>query len=127
MDISAWIAISIGIVIPFIGWIFNTLITNKINELDKNINALEVSHETNRAVLFKRLDETKDYFSDHLEKELKEYTRFDIYAQAIKHHSESNDEKFKNLMQTMNKQFENMDDKIDELKKIMTDKIKGVA
>ncbi len=33
MEIGSWISLAVGVIIPFVVWIFNSIITNKINEL----------------------------------------------------------------------------------------------
>lgn len=107
-QITIWLTVAIGIIIPFIGWIFNTLITRKIDDIIQQ-------QKENKELFFKRLDEEKDNLMNN-------YVRKDIYDQAMKFYNEHNDEKFKSLLGTMTTQFNNVEDKIEELKKIMNDK-----
>jgi chaperonin cofactor prefoldin len=43
----------------------------------------------------------------------------------MKFHVEHSDEKFKSMMQLMTNQYENVEDKIEELKKLINDKFNG--
>ena len=91
--ISVWIAIVMGVVVPVGGFIFNSLITKRNDEL--------------KELFFKRLDEEKMNLSNN-------YVRKDLYEQAMKFHVEHSDEKFKSMMQLMTNQYENVEDKIEE-------------
>jgi ABC-type multidrug transport system fused ATPase/permease subunit len=102
--ISVWIAIVMGVVVPVGGFIFNSLITKRNDEL--------------KELFFKRLDEEKMNLSNN-------YVRKDLYEQAMKFHVEHSDEKFKSMMQLMTNQYENVEDKIEELKKLINDKFNG--
>ena len=102
--ISVWIAIVMGVVVPVGGFIFNSLITKRNDEL--------------KELFFKRLDEEKMNLSNN-------YVRKDLYEQAMKFHVENSDEKFKSKMQLMKNQYENVEDKIEELKKLINDKFNG--
>ncbi len=102
--ISVWIAIVMGVVVPVGGFIFNSLITKRNDEL--------------KELFFKRLDEEKMNLSNN-------YVRKDLYEQAMKFHIEHSDEKFKSMMQLMTNQYENVEDKIEELKKLINDKFNG--
>lgn len=103
-NISVWIAIVMGVVVPVGGFIFNSLITKRNDEL--------------KELFFKRLDEEKMNLSNN-------YVRKDLYEQAMKFHVENSDEKFKSMMQLMTNQYENVEDKIEELKKLINDKFNG--
>ncbi len=102
--ISVWIAIVMGVVVPVGGFIFNSLITKRNDEL--------------KELFFKRLDEENMNLSNN-------YVRKDLYEQAMKFHVEHSDEKFKSMMQLMTNQYENVEDKIEELKKLINDKFNG--
>ncbi len=93
-----------GVVVPVGGFIFNSLITKRNDEL--------------KELFFKRLDEEKMNLSNN-------YVRKDLYEQAMKFHVENSDEKFKSMMQLMTNQYENVEDKIEELKKLINDKFNG--
>lgn len=108
-QIGIWISISVGIIIPFIGWIFRNLISRDIEDL-------RTKQKEDHDLYFKRLDAIK------LELE-RDYVRKDIYDQAMKFYNEHNDEKFKSLLTIMNTQFENMESRIEEIKKLITDKL----
>lgn len=108
-QISLWVTIFIGIIIPFVGWIFNSLITNKINDVVSK-------QKEDKELFFKRLDSVKDEVENN-------YVRKDLYDQATKFNTEHTDEKFKSLLTIMTTQFSNVEDKIEELKKILNDKL----
>lgn len=115
MDYAVWISILGVIVIPFVGWIFNTLITNKINDVNKKIEDVETARKSDREVFFKRLDAVKESTE-------KDYVRKDLYEQAMKFYNEHNDEKFKSLLTVVNTRFENVEEKIEELKDLINGK-----
>lgn len=99
--LSVWIAIFMGVLVPLGGFILNSLITKRNDEL--------------KELFFKRLDEEKVNVSSN-------YVRKDLYEQAMKFHVEHSDEKFKSLIQMFTSKFENVEDKIEELKKIINEK-----
>lgn len=91
-----------GVLIPLGGFILNSLITKRNDEL--------------KELFFKRLDEEKNNVSTN-------YVRRDLYDQAMKFHVEHSDEKFKGMMQMMTTQFNNVEDKIEELKNLINNKL----
>lgn len=109
--ISGWLAIASVIIFPFIGWVFNTLITNKINELKS-------TQEENRNTLFKRIDEEREFSKNN-------YVNQKLYDQAKQFHEKETDAKFNNLVESMNKQFENVEGKIDDIKDLINEKFNG--
>lgn len=121
-----WLTACTVLVFPFVGWIFNTLITNKINEQAKLIEASETARQADKETFFKRLDDIKKEHNEakeKLETSIKEeYVQKALYEQAMKFYNEHNDEKFKSLMATMMTQFNNVEEKIAEVKKIIDDK-----
>lgn len=90
-----WVTIFGIIVLPIIGWIFNSLITNKINELREQ-------QKEDRELLFKRLDEERL----HVETEC---VRKDMYEQSMRHHKENEEATFKGLLSIVNTQFANLE------------------
>lgn len=106
-----WVTIVGIIVIPLVGWIFNTLITRKID-------ALEAGRKEDRELFFRRLDDEKKENAE----ELKEYVRLDLYKQAREFQERDFDAKFKSLLNTMTTQFENVEDKIEDLKTMFKEK-----
>lgn len=112
--ISTWMTIVIGVVIPFVGWIFNTLITKKIDDLYGKITEIEQSRKESRELFFKRLDDIRA-----------EYVRKDLYDQAMQFHQKETDSKFNNLVESMNKQFENVEKNIQEVKQLINEKLNG--
>ncbi len=122
-QISVWLTVAGVIVFPFIGWIFNTLITNKINDLKKDHDDTKLQLEEYKELFFKRLDALKENV-EHT------YVRKDIYDQATLYHLNSSDEKFKSLLSIVNTQFQNIEDKIistdekiDDLKEFIKEKL----
>lgn len=112
MEVNTWITICLGVVFPFVGWIFNSLITNKINEVNKRVDEAELQRKSDRELYLRRLDDVKKDMEDH-------YVRKDLYEQAMKFYNEHNDEKFKSLLAIMNTQFENVEKSIEEVKKLI--------
>lgn len=117
-QIMLWVTIFGIIVIPLVGWLINTLITKKIDNL-------EAKQEEDKKLFFRKLDEDRENVEDH-------YVRQDIYNQAMTYHNEKSDEKFKSLLSIVNTQFSNMENKFDnvqediaEIKKLINDKING--
>lgn len=109
--IAVWVAIFTGIVLPFVGWIFNTLITKKIDTvIDRQ--------EKDSGLFFKRLDEERLNVSNN-------YVRRDIYEQATKFYFDHSEEKFKSVLHIMNTKFESMEDKIDEVKTLISEMKNG--
>lgn len=93
--VTSWAAIFVPIVFTFLGWIFNTVITNKINDII-------AQQKDDRELFFKRLDEDRL----HVESEC---VRKDMYEQSMRHHKENEDAVFKSLLSIMNTQFQNME------------------
>ena len=122
-----WVTISIGVGVPLVGLVFNTLITNKINDckqetadLKKEVDALK-DGITGKAregfqTVFKRLDEVKEMAE-------KTFVRQDNYNISREYQEKATDEKFKSLLNVMNAQFENVEDKIDAIKALIVDKL----
>lgn len=100
--LSVWIAIFMGVLVPLGGFILNSLITKRNDEL--------------KEMFFKRFDEEKMNVSNN-------YVRKDLYDQAMKFQVEHSDEKFKGMMQIMTSQFNNVEEKIDELKNLINNKL----
>lgn len=107
-----WVAIIGTIGFPVIGLIFNTLITNKINDIKKQ-------QDEDKNLFFKRLDEEK-LVVEH------QYVRRDLYELTMKFHLESGDEKFKSLLSIVNTQFQNMETKLNVIHEKMQEKSKDI-
>lgn len=121
-----WIAIA-AVVLPmilgFVGWIFNSLITNKIHDLKeenrvikKEIEALH-SGITDKAkegfqTVFRRIDQFKESADNT-------FVRMDNYNIAREYQDKASDEKFKSLLSIMNTQFQSVEDKIDALRALV--------
>lgn len=124
-----WVTIFGMIIIPIIGWIFNTLITRKIddlreenkilrNELDNLKVGMSDKAKEGFQTVFKRLDDVKDVAD-------KTFVRIDNYNLHKEYQEKDMDSKFKSLMATMTSQFQNVEDKIDELKETLKNNKKG--
>lgn len=118
-----WVTIFGIIVIPLVGWIFNTLITNKIDAGNIKIEAQEKSLEAAKKEYYADLNGFRKAIEDG-------YVRKDLYEQAMKFHSDKNDAEFKSLLAVVNTQFgnmedkyQNMDEKIDEIKELINEKL----
>lgn len=115
-NLAEWISVLAVIVFPTVGWIFRNLITKDIDELNKKIKEIEESRKESRELFFKRLDE--------IQADVKvNYVRRDLYDQAMQFHQKETDSKFNNLVESMNKQFDNVEKNIDEVKKLINEKI----
>lgn len=107
-----WIA-GIGTIgIPIVGLIFNTLITNKINDIKQQ-------QTEDKKLFFQRLDEERVVLET-------QYVRRDMYELTMKYHLESSDEKFKSLLSIVNTQFQNMETKLNIIHEKMQEKSKDI-
>lgn len=111
---SIWLTIAIGVAVTVIGTILNTLITNKINEGNKKDAEIEAKQKEDRELFFKRMDDIKE-----------NYVRKDMYDQAMQFHQKETDSKFNNLVESMNKQFDNVEKNIEDVKKLINEKLTG--
>lgn len=116
----AWAAILIPLGLGFIGWLVNNLITKKIDDLQRKQEESEKDREDIRALIdnkerstytniFKRVDEIKAATDVN-------FVRKDIYQQSQDFQDKQTDDKFKSFLFTMTSQFQNLEDKIDDLK-----------
>lgn len=129
----AWIAIAaiiIPIIMGFIGWVFNTIITKKIDSLESDHNdtkkEMEVLKEgmTNRAkegftTVFKRLDEVKEYGD-------KNFVRIGEYNIAREYQEKQTEQKIASMFITLNAQIQGLENKIDNAVKVNSDKIEDI-
>lgn len=124
-----WVTVIGIIIIPVLGWIINAVITRKIDELQDKTKELERSMKEqedltlNRSnerfkLIFQRMDDYKEYVE-------KIYVRESEYKIYREYQLQSMDDKFKSLMSTMTSQFQNVEDKIDELKDALKGNKKG--
>jgi hypothetical protein len=111
MEYNLLVTIAIGIVFPFIGWFFNTIITKKIDEGNKRDEAIEKKHKEDIDLIFRKYDDLKGLC-----------VRKDIYEQAMQFHQKEVDSKFVNLVDSMTKQFENVEKNIDGVKALINEK-----
>lgn len=108
------------IVIPFVGWIFNSLITKKIDDQYENIknlkNELEMEKE-NSSSKNKQLSETIFNRLDDLKKMANEtYVRQDLYKQNLEFQTREVDQKFSNILAITSANFKSIEDKLDSIK-----------
>lgn len=113
-----WIALVGTVVLPILGWIINTLVTNKIDALNERCKKLEDNSEQNKQEYYGQLNGLRKSIEEN-------YVRRDIYEQAMKFHSDKNDAEFKSLLSIVNTQFASVEGKIDDLKDLITEKING--
>ncbi len=108
------IPVAVTAALGLAGWVINTLITKKIDALEQG-----------------RADDKKEYYNyvngqrAAFEILLKEYVRRDMYEQAMVFHQKETDQKFNGLVESMNKQFENVEGKIDDIKDLINEKFNG--
>ncbi len=106
-----WITVFGIIVIPLIGWLINTLITKKIDNL-------ELSRKEDKDLFFNRLDSVKDLLNT-------QYVRKDLYQQALEYHQKEVDGKFNSLVESINKMDKDVKEKFDEVKDLINEKFNG--
>lgn len=94
-----WVSVFVGIVMPIVGWLINTVVTKKIEDI------IETQKE-DKATLFMRIDEIRE-----------DYVRKDLYEQEMKHLSEHNT--------NVEKKLESIDTKMNELKNLFINKLNG--
>ena len=117
-----WVTVIGIIVLPFLGWIINTLITKKIDDANEEIEKVSKELESAKESLDKALNGQRTSF----ETTLKEYVRKEMYDQAIELHRINNDEKFKSLLSIVTTQYTNLESKINENNINMNEKISGL-
>lgn len=114
-----WVTIFGIIIIPLIGWIFNTLITKKIDDLT-------YQQDKDRELFFKKYDILKEHLENSLSKMAKdietEYVLQKLYDQAMQFHQKETDTKFNNLIETMNGSFKRVEGDIKEVKDLINAK-----
>lgn len=96
-QVALWMGLA-GILVPvilvFVGWAFNRIITKKIDDLEQG-------RKDDKILFFDQLNGLRNSIE-------KDYVRRDLYEQALKFQNEKHDDKFNILTQ-----------KIAELKEIM--------
>jgi glutamyl-tRNA reductase len=103
MEITiGWISFLGMIAIPIVGAIFNGLITNKLNAIDKHIENTDKIIEENKKLFFDKLDQQKVVF-----------VRQDLCQQSHKYIKEETDTKFNHLLE-----------KIEDLRNLIIDNLK---
>lgn len=107
-SIALWLTAIGAIIIPIGGYVINGLITKKIDELI-------AGRKEDRTLFFDRLDACKKYNEDN-------FVNQKIYDQAMNFHQKETDSKFTSLIESMNKQFLNVEYKIDDVKQLINDK-----
>lgn len=105
------------IVIPFVIWLFNIQKEHQ-RELDELKEGMTNKAKESFQTVFKRIDEIKDYSE-------RTYVREAEYKIHREYQEKDVDQKFKSLMTTMTTQFQNVEDKIDELKDALKEKNNG--
>lgn len=120
--ISTWVGLVVALLTVVILPLVNTLITNRIDKLenkherdienlDKKTNSIiedfERKQKEDRDLYFSRLDDLKDVLKN-------EYVRRELYEQALHSYQKETDSKFINIVQSMNKEFQNIKDLINE-------------
>lgn len=113
-----WVTIIGMIVLPILGLVFNVLITNKFNDDRKRLDELESMRLLDRKEFYEQLNGFRKSVEEN-------YVLQKIYDQAMDFKDKNNDEKFKSILSIMNTQFQNMEDKIGEIKILIKDKFNG--
>jgi len=102
-SLNLWVTIFIGIIMPVIGWLINTIVTKKIDDINKR-------HDEHVQTVFKVIDEIK-----------KEYVRKELYEQAIKNIYEHNDDKYESLKG----QLSELNIRIGSMQSFLNEKLSG--
>lgn len=100
-----WVTVFGVIIIPLVGWLINALITKKIDDIDQR-------QKEDKLLLFTTIDKLRSHLEEN-------YVFKPLYEQAMKFSDERSDEKFKSLLSIMNKQFENVEDKIEGIRELI--------
>lgn len=117
-QVAIWTAILLPVGISFFVWLFNSIVTNKINDLNKRHDESEEARKTERDLFFKRLDDVKEEMS-------KNYVRLDMYKLAMDYHSEKSEAKIRGLGENITIQFKNLEAKIEDFKKSIDERLNG--
>lgn len=129
----AWIAIAaiiVPIIIGFVGWVFNTIITKKIDNLESDHNTTKKEMEVLKdgmsarakegfTTVFKRLDEVKEYGD-------KNFVRIGEYNIAREYQEKQTEQKIASMFITLNAQIQGLENKIDNAVKVNSDKIEDI-
>lgn len=125
-----WVTVAIGIIVPFVVWLFNSLITAKIDKLDKEHDETKKETEilkngiTERTkegfqTVFNRFDDHKDYVE-------KTFVRQKEYEIAREYQEKQTDLKIVSLLTTINTQIQGVENKIENTSKNTDNQIKDV-
>jgi hypothetical protein len=117
-----WIAIFAPLLVGFMGYILNALITNRIDSLEK-------ARIEDKKLFFEQLNGLRASIE-------KDYVLQKMYDQATAFRNDKNDEKFKSILAMMNTQFDNIeekiknstdniDSKVEDLKDLINEKFNG--
>ncbi len=89
------------IIIPFTGWLYNI-------QKEHNKQLQDLKEEVGKRVTYARFDEFKDYGEKNM-------VRKSDYDTANFYKDKAIDEKFTSMLHLINTQFQNLEDKIDDL------------
>lgn len=121
-QIMLWVTIFGIIIIPLLGWVFNSLITKKIDEIISQ-------QKSDRDLFFKKHDILKDQTEERFEKVKKdneqEYVSQKLYDQAMAFHQKEFDGKFNMLMDSINKLDTDVKARFDDVKNLINAKFNG--
>ncbi len=113
-----WVTIFGIIIIPLIGWVFNTLITRKIDECNTHLENTDKRIEAYKESFFNRLDAVKSFGNET-------YVKKEMYEQAMEYHQKEVDGKFNSLVESINKMDKDVKEKFDEVKDLINEKFNG--
>lgn len=125
-----WVTVGIGVVVPLIGFVFNSLITNKINDQRDEIHELKKDLETLKdgmttrakegfSTVFKRFDEYKEYIE-------KTFVRSREYDLSREYQEKQTDQKIVSMFSTLNTQIQGIDNRIENLNRNTNEKIDDI-
>jgi hypothetical protein len=104
-QVAVWAAIFAPICFTFLGWVFNSVITKKIDDIKAELQTTNDQVKEDRELFFRRLDEEKARVDA-------EFVRRDMYEQSMRHQRENNEAAVKSLLHIMNTQFANLESKM---------------
>lgn len=128
--IALWVTIGIGVFIPLLGFIFNSLITKKIDRLEedheetkKQIDILKegITDQAKEGfkTVFKRFDDYKD-FADNM------FVRQKEYNLAREYQEKQTDQKISSSVLTLTTQIQALENRVENTTNNISEKIEDI-
>lgn len=103
-----WLSVLVPVVFTFVGWIFNTLITRRID-------SIEAKQKEDKELFFKQINGLRESIEN-------DYVLQKLYDQAQILNERNNDDKWKSMLAIINTQFQNVENKIEGIKDFINNK-----